>query len=169
MTAPRESPPGDISFPDLSFYGTGEVRTEGYVLPGARTPVHDHTPHHVHYLAGRPGKSTTHHPLPSIASQLFPQAQPKEGGSTGTATITTFGFAETPRGGEGLSSSSSHPYEPGMGKPPVAKRPRSRAGELKADDGARNATGRNVSGAGGEHVGGEPDGMYCRAEASVQC
>lgn len=37
-------------------------------------------------------------------------------------------------------------YEPGIGKPPVAKRPRGRAGELKAEEGARNATGRNVSG-----------------------
>lgn len=47
----------------------------------------------------------------------------------------------------GMASSSS--YEPGIGKPPVAKRPRGgRAGELRGDEGARNATGRNVSGKG---------------------
>jgi hypothetical protein len=121
-----ESPPGDISFPDLSFYGTGESRSDTYLLPGVRTP------HDAHAHLGR-GGAKANHPLPSIASQLFPQAQVREG--------STFGFGETPRTAAG--------YEPGMGKPPVAKRPRSRAGELRLDEGARNATGRNVSGNGG--------------------
>jgi len=129
----RESPPGDISFPDLSFYGTGESRSDTYLLPGVRTP-HEAVSH-----LGRGGAKASH-PLPSIASQLFPQAPIREG--------STFGFGETPR--------MAPAYEPGMGKPPVAKRPRSRAGELRLGEGARNATGRNVSGNGGVSRAGSP-------------
>jgi hypothetical protein len=67
--------------------------------------------------------------MPSIASQLFPHAK----------ETSTFGFGETP-------VQAGVTYEPGIGKPPVAKRPRSRAVEVKNEEKGRNATGRNISG-----------------------
>lgn len=117
------SPVEDISFPDVSLYGGRNSNPESLVLPGMRSPTE-----------GLPaGSSSTPYNMPSITSQLFPQAA--------TASGSTFGFGETPK-----ATSSKDLYEPGIGRPPVAKRPRSVVERKEAGVGGRNATGRNVSG-----------------------
>lgn len=106
----------------MSLYGGRAQNPQTFVLPGMRSPPTDRT-------ADMTGTGAWG--MPSISSTLFPQGSAMPSGS---GSGSTFGGM-----GEDL-------YEPGIGRPPVAKRARSGVDGKEGAGRGRNATGRNVSG-----------------------